>query len=104
MGWVLPIIKGVQQIMEAITFVQFIEEEAIQSAGLGAFLAIRQRDYRSARLAIDLLENELVPHLDSTNFMVGWMAPYSAGAFYDFVKAQRVNIEIYKNLVTAGKK
>lgn len=104
MGWVLPVIKGVLDVMSAITFIQFIEEEAIQSAGLGAFLAIRSRDYNSAWLAIHLLEDELVPHLDSINSSVGWIAIYSKGAFYDFIQAQKTNIVIYKNLCTAGKK
>ena len=104
MAWVLPILIGVANVMEAVTFVQFIEEEAIQSAGLGAFLAIRSRDYRSAWLAINLLENELVPHLEIINSTFGWIAIYSQGAFYDFAKASRTNIEIYKNICTAGKK
>ena len=61
MAWVLPVVKGLVMVMEAITFIQFIEEEAIQSAGLGAFLAIRSRDYRSAWLAINLLKTNLFP-------------------------------------------
>jgi len=104
MAWVMPILVGVQMVMEVITFIQFIEEEAIQSAGLGAFLAIRSRDYHSAWLAINLLENELVPHLELINETVGWIAIYSQGAFYDFAKAARTNIEIYKNICTAPKK
>ena len=104
MAWVLPVWKNVQWVMESVTFVQFIEEEAIQSCALGAFLAIRCRDYHSAWLAIHLLEDELVPHLSSINYHAGWLAPYSKSAFLDFIKAQEANIVIYKNLCTAGKK
>lgn len=104
MAWILPVLLGVVQVMEAVTFIQFIEEEAIQSAGLGAFLAIRCRDYHSAWLAINLLENELVPHLELLNSDFGWIAIYSQGAFYDFAKAARTNIQIYKQICTAGKK
>jgi len=104
MGWILPVITLVKEAMSIITFIQFIEEEAIQSAGLGAFLAIRCRDYRSAWLAINLMETELIPHLESINSNVGWFAIYSQGCFYDFAKAQRTTLEIYKNLCTAGKK
>ncbi|GAI94785.1 unnamed protein product, partial [marine sediment metagenome] len=32
MAWVLAALEGVANVMEIITFVQFIEEEAIQSA------------------------------------------------------------------------
>ena len=104
MVWVMPIIKGVQWVMEIITFIQFIEEEAIQSAALGAFLAIRSRDYKSAWLAINLLENELIPHLELINQEIGWIAIYSQGAFYDFAQASRTNIQIYKDICTAPKK
>jgi hypothetical protein len=104
MAWMLPVLAGVVMVMEAITFIQFIEEEAIQSAGLGAFLAIRSRDYHSAWLAINLLEQDLVPHLELINSTFGWIAIYSQGAFYDFAKAARTNIEIYKNICTAPKK
>lgn len=104
MAWIMPVIAGVVMVMEAITFIQFIEEEAIQSAALGAFLAIRSKDYHSAWLAIHLLENELVPHLEAINQALGWIAIYSQGAFFDFARAARTNIEIYKNICTAPKK
>ena len=104
MAWVFPVLAGVQMVMEAVTFIQFIEEEAIQAAGLGAFLAIRSRDYHSAWLAINLIENELIPHLEVINEAVGWIAIYSQGAFYDFIQATKTNVEIYKNICTAPKK
>ena len=104
MAWVLPVIAGIANVMEAVTFVQFIEEEAIQSAGLGAFLAIRSRDYRSAWLAINILENELIPHLEIINRTFGYIAIYSQGAFFDFALAARTNIEIYKSICTMPKK
>ena len=104
MAWVMPVIHGVVQVMEAITFIQFIEEEAIQAAGLGAFLAIRSRDYKSAWLAINLIENDLIPHLELINKEVGWIAIYSQGAFFDFLQATKTNVEIYKNICTAPKK
>ncbi|MDD5488950.1 MAG: hypothetical protein PHH49_08360 [Candidatus Omnitrophica bacterium] len=100
MAWVMPVIEGVMTVMEAITFIQFIEEEAIQSAGLGAFLAIRQKDFHSAYLAINLLEDELLPHLEAVNQQLGWIAIYSQGAFRDFAIAGRTNVAIYKELCT----
>ena len=100
MSWIMPVITGVQWVMEVITFIQFIEEEAIQSAALGAFLAIRSKDFNSAWLAINLLENELLPHLEAVNENLGWIAIYSQGAFRDFAIAGRTNVEIYKQLCT----
>ena len=54
MSWVLPVVTQAFSIMETVAFIQFIEEEAIQSASLGVFLAIRQRNYRAAWTAIHL--------------------------------------------------
>ncbi|GAH64409.1 unnamed protein product [marine sediment metagenome] len=48
MAAILPIIMGIANVMEIVTFIQFIEEEAIQSAALGVFLAIRGKSYRGA--------------------------------------------------------
>lgn len=104
MAWVMPVITGVFNIMEVVAFIQFIEEEAIQSAALGAFLSIRQRNYRCAWKAINLLDGELIPHLDRVNREIGWASPYSMGCFHDFVVASQLNVEIYKDLCTAGSK
>jgi len=104
MPWVLPVITGLMNVMQIVAFVQFIEEEAIQSAALGAFLAIRQRNYHAAWKAINLLEQELIPHLEQINTHIGWACPYSMGCFSDFALASRMNLEIYKELCTAGSK
>lgn len=104
MAWVMPVITGVWAVMEVVAFIQFIEEEAIQSAALGAFLAIRQKNYKAAWKAIKLLDEELIPHLDRVNLEIGWASPYSIGCFHDFVVASRLNVEIYKDLCTAASK
>lgn len=100
--WIFPVITGAVEIMSTVAFIEFIEEEAIQSAALGAFLAVRQRNYPAARLAIDLLEKELIPHLDWINVNLAWACPYAIGCFHDFVLASKMNVEIYKELCTAG--
>ncbi|GAH56790.1 unnamed protein product [marine sediment metagenome] len=104
MSWIMPTIEKVWAVMEVVAFIQFIEEEAIQSAALGAFLAIRQRNYKCAWKAIDLLDKELIPHLDQVNREIGWVSPYSFGCFRDFIRASQLNVEIYKDLCTAASK
>lgn len=104
MAFLLPILMGLANVMEIVTFIQFIEEEAIQSAALGVFLAIRAKSMRGATLGITLLEGELIPHLKDINNYVGWMAPYSKGCFADFILAQETNLEIYKDILFARKK
>ena len=102
MAFVIPVITGLFNIMEIVAFIQFIEEEAIQSASLGVFLAIRQRNYKAAWRAIGVLEHVLIPHLEQLNLQIGWASPYSYGCFYDFVVASKLNLEIYKELCTAA--
>ena len=104
MAWILPVVAGVANVMEVVTFIQFIEEEAIQSASLGVFLAIRAKSMRGAVLGIQLLQGELVPHLKAINEYCGWMAPYSKGCFADFIKSTETNIEIYQDILFAKKK
>jgi len=102
-AWLL-ILQGVANVMEVITFIQFIEEEAIQSASLGVFLAIRGKSYRGASLGMTLLRGTLIPHLKDINLAVGWMAPYSQGCFADFILATETNLDIYEELLFAHKK
>jgi len=103
MAFLLPILKGIANVMEIVTFIQFIEEEAIQSASLGVFLAIRAKSYRGASLGITLLRGTLIPHLKDCNDLVGWMAPYSQWCFADFILATETNLEIYEDILFAKK-
>jgi hypothetical protein len=100
MAWILPILTGIANVMEVVTFIQFIEEEAIQSAALGTFLALRSNSYRAAVLGIHRVD-ECCSHLELINEYFGWIAPYSQGCFYDFCKATRTNLEIYNDLLYA---
>jgi hypothetical protein len=98
MAWVIPTLTGIMNIMETVMFLEFIEEEAIQSAALGVFLAIRQRNYSQAWRAINLLQNQLLPHLEALITHIGWLCPYSIGVFSDFWLASKTNVEIYIEL------
>lgn len=104
MAWVLPILVGVANVMETVTFIQFIQEEAIQACGLGIFLAIRQRRYSVASQGCDVLEGTLLYHLQLVNATVGWLAPASKGAFMDFILATQTNLAMYRELLYAAPK
>lgn len=97
-GW-LAVIAGVANVMEVITFIQFIEEEAIQSASLGVFLSIRAKSYKGASLGMSLLTGQLIWHLRLINDEIGWLAPYSKQCFGDFLDATETNIEVYKHIL-----
>ena len=104
MAWVLPTIEGVKFVMEAITFIQFIEEEAIQACQLGCFLALRQKNYKAAAWAIQTTRGTLLAHLKIVNVLLGPYAPYSKGAFADFIIAVELNLEIYDELLITARK
>jgi len=101
MAFLLPILAGIANVMEIVTFIQFIEEEAIQSASLGVFLSIRAKHYPGASYGISLLRGQLIPNLKDINDYVGWMAPYSKGCFEDFIAAAEANLEIYEGILFA---
>ena len=95
----MPVIQGVQFVMEAVTFIQFIEEEAIQACQLGCYLALRQKNYKAAARAIITTRSTLLYHLKAVNECVGWLAPYSKGAFQDFITATEATLDNYEELM-----
>ena len=104
MAWVMPVLDKVMFVMEAVTFIQFIQEEAIQSCQLGAFLALRQRNYKAVSWAITTTRGTLLAHLKAVNEIVGWLAPYSKGAFQDFILATETSLALYDELLLSALK
>jgi hypothetical protein len=100
MVWVLPVLEGVADVMSAVTFIQFIEEEAIQAAGLGTYLAIRAGVTTGVTKGLARMD-EVCTHLEAINSNLGWMAPYSYWPFKDFCLATRTNIDIFHDLLYA---
>lgn len=94
----MKMLEGLQDMMSAITFIQFIEEEAIQSAALGTFLALRHGSNRGAALGI-AQTRVICDHLKLINDNLGWAAPYSKGCFQDFLAATLVNLDIYDDIL-----
>lgn len=98
--WGLWILEGVANVMEVVTFIQFIMEEAVQTASLGTFIALRAGVSTAVTKGINRM-NVCVTHLEGCNDSLGWIAPYSKWPFEDFVDATRTNIEIYTDLLYA---
>lgn len=99
MAWILPVLKGVMDVMSAVTFIQFIEEEAIQSCQLGTYMAFKQKRYKAAARAMIVTRSTLVYHLKAINQTVGFLAPYSKSAFEDFITATEMTLEVYDDLL-----
>ena len=103
-GLILPILEGVQWVMETVTFIEFICEESIQSCGLGVYIAIQQRNYSAAARALNTQKTILVPYLRTIVTTLGPLAPYSMGPFLAFVVASESNISVFEEILIAGKK
>lgn len=80
-------LQGVQFVMEAVTFTEFILEEALQTAFFALNNAIRAKQYDLAKTIIDRIADDILVDFDTFVNNIGWMAPYSLGAFSDFGKA-----------------
>jgi hypothetical protein len=100
--WIMPTIEGVAFVMESITFIEFIQEEAIQSCALAAFMAIRSKRYDAARQCLDILESTLIYHLELVNEAVGPLAPYSVGCFADFVTSAKLSAATMRSLLLSA--
>lgn len=99
MAALLPILKGMAEAMSIVTFIQFIEEEAIQACQLGAYMAFRQKRYKAAARAMQVTRSQLLYHLKATNDIVGTLAPYSYLAFKDFITATETTLDVYDDLL-----
>lgn len=89
-GWAdmaKEVLAQVEFVMEAVTFAEFIMEEALQSAFFGVNTAIANKDYDLAKMMLDLIDDELLPHFDTFVSRIGYLAPYSWIAFQDFGKS-----------------
>jgi len=99
MAWVFPVLKGVLEVMSIVTFIQFIEEEAIQSCQLGTYMAFRQKRYKAAARSMIVTRSTLLYHLKMVNYALGIYAPYSYFAFKDFITATESTLETYEDLL-----
>lgn len=89
----------VQFVMEAVTFAEFIMEEALQTAFFALGNATRAKQYDLARMTIDLISDEILVDFDTFVEHVGWIAPYSWVAFQDFGKASHHQLNHFRALI-----
>ena len=92
-------LEGVMFVMEAVTFAEFIMEEALQTAFFALNNATRKKQYDLAIMDIDLISDEILVDYDTFVEHVGWMAPYSWIAFQDYGKACHHMLNHYRVLL-----
>jgi hypothetical protein len=89
-------LSGVEFVMEAVTFAEFIMEEALQTAFFALKNAMDARQYDLARMTIDLIQDDILVDLDTFSSRIGYLAPYSWPAFQDFAKSCHHMLNTYK--------
>jgi len=98
MAWqtIIEIIDGLQFAREGVIFTEFIYEEALQTASMGIFISMQNKNYAMARAHLNEIESSILhPFKDYVTY-VGWVAIYSWGAFKAYAEAATMQIEAYK--------
>lgn len=98
------VLEGIADVMEAITFVEFILEEGIQACALATFMAMRAKNYKAAARAMQVCRDPLLTDLKNVNSTSGWMAIYSHFAFEDFITATETSLDTFDALLLQAAK
>ena len=98
------IIEAILSIPDTATFIEFIYEEACQTALFAVYNAIKNGDDETARAILDYIKLELLP--DAVNFVSFWgnLAPHTKTCFERFFDAVDFSVQVYENaLASKGK-
>jgi len=98
MSWqvIIECIKGLQFAMEAVTFTEFIYEEALQTGSMSINISMKNKNYAMARAHLDQLETSIYQPFRGYVDYIGWLSPYSWGAFKAYADAAKMQIDSYK--------
>lgn len=96
------ILVGCLFVSQAVTFMQFIHEEAIQSCSMAVYMAVRNRRYSAAREALRDLKDIHIPMLEDTTKTLGWLAPWTIPCFTAFALASKRAAQTWEEILTGG--
>lgn len=97
---VMDLVKFIFDIMQTVSFMMFIEEEAIQIRGFGIMSLIREDLTEEVATQVDALEgqcNNLENFIDGW----GWAAPYIRQTYVNYVQATRDEIDAWRAWVVS---
>lgn len=96
------ILAGCLFVSSAVTFMQFIHEEAIQTVSMAVYMGVRNRRYSAARAALNDLKNFHIPMLEDTTVTLGWLAPWTIPCFTAFAFASRRAAATWEEILAGG--
>ena len=80
------------------TFVDFIGEEAVQTAGMGVWTLISAKDWEGAKVALEHYR-VFIGHLKAKVDLVGPLNPISYGAFKNYYEAAETQAAAYEKTI-----
>jgi len=92
---------GAVGLLGADTFIDFIGEESVQTAGMGVWTLISAKDWEGADIALDKYK-VFIGHLKAKVDMIGPLNPLSYGAFKNYYEAAQAQAASYEKVIDAN--
>jgi hypothetical protein len=92
-------LEQVEFVMEAVTFTEFIYEEALQTAFFALSNATRGKQYGLAKNIWKTIITEILPNFTGFVYMYGFISIYSWGAFKAFCTSSWKMLTQYRDLL-----
>jgi len=87
-------------VVKEVSFIEFLYEESLQTAGFGVYAAISNKQWDAADKALKIAEGVL----DTANFVYntfGWLSPQSWNVYKTYAKATRMQYDVYRKVINA---
>jgi endonuclease YncB( thermonuclease family) len=87
-------------VMSTVTFIEFLYEEAMQTVGMGVWVAISNKNWTQAREAL-ANARALNQHATDVYNYFGWMSPMSWDVFRTYATATKNQLDSYEKTINA---
>ena len=99
MSGIMVALEQVEFVMEAVTFTEFIYEEALQTAFFALSNATRAKQYELGKGVFYTISHDVLPAFTGYVYMYGFMSIYSYGAFKAFCTSSWKMIDQYRDML-----
>ena len=87
-------------LMGTANFIEFLYEEGLQTAGMGIYVAISNKQWTTARDALNKAK-KLLAVADWCFTNLGWLAPYAWNVFKNYGDATKLQYDSYEKVIAA---
>jgi len=87
-------------VMGAVTFIEFLYEEMLQTQGMGVYVAISNKQWTSAYSTLNQAKKRLQTAKKFYNWF-GWLAPMSWNVFKNYADATESQYAVYEGLINS---